>query len=90
MGQWWSGTGTDYRPPKAPPPIERAKTAMKDKLDGTARCACGCRQTATAFRGGKMYNPRCVGRGSGWDKSGLPQDRTPPGKHGGKRWVPNE
>lgn len=42
------------------------------------KCHCGCGKSATAFRGGKMYNKRCVGPGSGWDKSGLPSDRTPP------------
>jgi hypothetical protein len=53
---------------------------LKDAWNGEGKkCACGCgSRQATAFRAGKMYDRKCVGRGSGWDKSGLPQDRTPP------------
>ena len=53
---------------------------IKDKWSGEGKkCACGCgSRKATAFRDGKMYDSKCVGRGSGWDKAGLPQDRTPP------------
>lgn len=51
----------------------------KDRWNGEhKRCHCGCGKQANAFRNGKMYSSKCVGRGSGWDKSGLPQDRTPP------------
>lgn len=57
------------------PLAERAK----DRWHGEHhKCACGCGKPGTMFRDRKMYNSRCVGRGSGWDKSGLPQDRTPP------------
>jgi hypothetical protein len=52
------------------------------------QCACGCgSRKATAFRDGKMYDSRCVGRGSGWDKAGLPQDRTPPMSWKQKRGI---
>lgn len=51
----------------------------KDRWNGEhKRCHCGCGKAANAFRDGKMYSSKCVGRGSGWDKSKLPQDRTPP------------
>jgi hypothetical protein len=67
---------------------DKVRDKAKDIAEGTKRCACGCKQQGTAFRGGKLYSPKCVSRGSGWDKSGLPQDRTPPRWHGRKNWAP--
>jgi hypothetical protein len=60
---------------------DKLKDAARDFRDGTKRCGCGCGKTGTAFRGGKLYHPSCVG--SKWNKAGLPQDRTPPQ---GRRW----
>jgi hypothetical protein len=60
-------------------PSESLGQKAKSRWSGEHRkCQCGCGRTANAFRDGKMYASKCVGRGSGWDKSGLPQDRTPP------------
>ena len=65
----------------APPLTDR----LKARAEGFKKCACGCgSHKASAFRGGKMYDPKCVGRSSQWAKSGLPQDRTPPSQ--GDRW----
>jgi len=61
---------------------------LKDRWHGThKRCACGCGKEGTYFRDRKLYNKDCVGRGSGWDKSGLPQDRTPPMSRQRKREI---
>lgn len=56
-----------------------AADKLRDRLNGTHhRCACGCGKEGTYFRDRKLYNKDCVGRGSKWSASGLPQDRTPP------------
>jgi len=60
-------------------PTESLGEKAKNRWNGEhKKCQCGCGKQANAFRDGKMYSSKCVGRGSGWDKSGLPQDRTPP------------
>lgn len=60
-------------------PTESLGQKAKNRWNGEhKKCHCGCGKQATVFRDGKMYASRCVGRGSGWDKSKLPQDRTPP------------
>lgn len=61
------------------PARESLVDKAKNRWNGEhKRCHCGCGKQANVFRDGKMYASKCVGRGSGWDKSGLPQDRTPP------------
>lgn len=61
------------------PFIDRAKEYVKNRWNGEHhKCACGCGKSGDMFRDGKHYNARCVSNGSGWAKSGLPKDRTPP------------
>lgn len=66
----------EYKAGKGKSPLDKLADKVKDIRDGTKRCACGCGKTGDMFRGGRMYNSKCLG--SKWESSKLPQDRTPP------------
>ena len=76
--QKWRARAQKHEAEKGKTFGQKARDAANDLRNGTRRCACGCGKEGTYFRDRKLYNKACVGRGSGWDKSGLPQDRTPP------------
>lgn len=70
------------------PIADRVTDYVRNRWRGTHhKCACACGKAGDMFRDGKRYNARCVGDGSGWGKSGLPQNRIPPLSNQRKRDI---